>query len=664
MSQSIDQIGSDWLIDRVANMTDVVTRMTPVAYNEANRYLPQGVSPRPGFIRYDLFPYLREILEAFDVYSPVREVNLKKGVQTGYTTLLESVLFYCIGHITTAPVLYITADKELAKGRIENNILPMLTESDMMHRIRSADVTNTRKTGQTDGNLQWDGGGYLIYNGAKNAAKMRQYSMPFLLKDEIDGWPMLIGKDGDPDSLTDDRASAYWAVRKILRGSTPTEKPSMIDKAFRRGDQRVYLVRCRGCNAPQEIRMDWKGTPGGFRWDFDEEGKLALDSVRYCCKECGRAHYETDKEKLFATEEGAHWHPTAKPIDPGIRSYHLPAFYSPFGFRPWSKNVVDYLDAFDPEAKQVVDPGKFQVFYNNVLGEPFEVMGGKVRFTSVSAHRRASYRLGEIPNEYAKKYSGSPILFLTCFVDVHDSNLAVGVMGWCRDMRTYLIDYWRYERQDGEPACSDITSPAWGRLQSLLEETIYTADDGKVYAVAFTLVDAGYESDTAITFCSSYASGVYPSIGRDRPAKYQSVKEFAEYQTQQGTTGFRILVDHYKDRIAPVLRREWVEEAGEQKQYHFNAPIDLPDKALKELTVEVQREKTDERGQVSRYWHRPGNAANELWDILVGGHASAEILAWSVCIQQFELENVDWPQFWDYIEREKLYFSEPGGQNG
>ena len=659
MSQSIDNIGRDWLVDRVANMADAIARATPVTYNEANRYLPQGVSPRPGFIRYDLFPYLREILEAFDPYSPVREVNLKKGVQTGYTTLLESVLFYYIGHITTAPVLYITADKELAKARIENNIIPMLTESDMMHRIRSADVTNTRKTGQTDGNLQWDGGGFLIYNGAKNAAKMRQFSMPVLLKDEVDGWPSLIGKDGDPDSLTDDRASAYWSVRKILRGSTPTEKPSMIDKAFLRGDQRVYRIRCRSCNAPQEIRMEWQGTPGGFRWDFDEDGKLLLlDSVRYCCKECGHAHYETDKEKLFASEEGAHWHPTAKPTDPGIRSYHLPAFYSPFGFRPWSKNVVDYLEAFDPGAKQVLDPGKFQVFYNNVLGEAFEVMGGKVHFTAVSGHRRAAYRLGEIPNEYAKKYSGSPILFLTCFVDVHDSNLAVGVLGWCRDMRCYLIDYWRFERADGEPVCSDITSPVWGRLQALLEETVYTADDGKRYSIALTLIDAGYEADTVVTFCSSYSSGVFPSLGRDRPAKYQSIKEFAEYQTQQGTTGFRILVDHYKDRLAPVLRREWIEEAGEQKRYHFNAPIDLPDKALKELTVEVRRERTDERGQVSHYWHRPGNARNELWDILVGGHASVEILAWSVCIQQFELDTIDWTQFFDYIEREQLYFTD------
>lgn len=658
MSQSIETIGQDWLIERVGGMADSVERMTPVRYNEENRYLPQGVSPRPGFIRYDLFPFLREIIDNFDPFSPVRESNLKKGVQTGYTTLLESILFYYIGHITTTPALYVTADKELARARLDNNIIPMLIESDMKHRIRSADVTNTRKTGQTDGNLQWDGGGFLIYNGAQNAAKMRQFSMPLLLKDELDAWPMLVGKDGDSDTLTDDRASAYWAVRKILRGSTPTEAPSMIDKAFRRGDQRVYLVLCRGCNAPQQLRMEWRGTPGGFRWDLDDNKQLILESVRYVCKECGREHFEVDKEKLFAEEEGAHWHPTAQPVDPGIRSYHLPAFYSPYGFRPWYKNILDYLAGWDPEAKRVIDPGKYQVFYNNVLAEPFTVSGSRIGFTAVSAHRRVVYRLGEVPNKYAVKYSGSPILFLTCQVDVHDKNLAVAVFGWTRDARCYVIDYWRFEPGEGQPDCTEVSSPVWGRLQELLEETIYTADDGKKYSIVITLIDAGHANDTVTTFCSSYAAGVYPILGRDRPAKNQTIKEFAEFTTQQGTVGYRILVDHYKDRIAPVLRREWIEDAGPQKPYHFNAPVDMSDKQLKELTVETRRERHDERGIVSYFWHRPGNARNELWDLTVYGHAAVEILAWSICIQHFELTSVDWPQFWDYIEREQLYFTE------
>src|SRR5690606_35214381 len=123
------------------------------------------------------------------------------------------------------------------------------------------------------------------------------------------------------------------------------------------------------------------------------------------------------------------------------------------------------------------------------------------------------------------------------------------------------------------------------------------------------------------------------------------------------TVGYRILVDHYKDRLAPVLRREWVEESGEQKAFHFNAPVDLGDKELKELTVETRREKLDDKGQTSYYWYRPGNARNELWDLLCYGHAAVEILAWAICIEHFKMDTVDWPQFWEYLESEELYFT-------
>jgi len=115
-------------------------------------------------------------------------------------------------------------------------------------------------------------------------------------------------------------------------------------------------------------------------------------------------------------------------------------------------------------------------------------------------------------------------------------------------------------------------------------------------------------------------------------------------------------VDHYKDRIAPVLRREWTEDSGPQNAYHFNAPLDMTDAQIKELTVESRREQTDSQGNTTYTWYRPGNARNELWDLLVYGHAAVEILAWSLCIKQFELETIDWERFWEYIEHENPFY--------
>lgn len=649
----IDRIGCNWLIDEISSMVHSIDRHTPVKFNEENRYLPQGVSPRPGYIRYDMFPFLIEIIECFDPLSPIREVNLMKGVQTGYTTLLETILFYYMVYIKTQPCMFLTAESELAKVRIENNIIPMINESGFSHLIRSADIGNARKTGKTKDFLQWDGGGSLIFNGAMNAAKMRQYSVLLMLKDELDGWKRSIGKDGNSDSLTDARLSAYWATRKILRGSTALTEPSMIREAYDRGDRRKYLICCKSCNFPQEIKQEHvnkkTGEINGFKWDTDD-GALVLESVRYCCRECGHEHYEHDKELLFSAEHGAHWKPTCKPKEINIRSYHLPAWYSPFGFRPWYKGISDYLGSFDPVTKQVISISKYQEYYNNTLGVPFKVMGAKVRFKSVSAHRRVIYRLGEIPNKYAIKYSSSPILFLTCQVDVHKRNLAVSVMGWTRDLRCYVIDYWRFNRENDDDDCTELDSLVWGRLRELIEEKVYIADDKKEYGIALTLIDAGYANATVCTFCGDYDTGVYPILGRERAAKNQTIKEFAEFTTQIGTVGYRILVDHYKDRLAPVLRRSWTEEQGDQKIYHFNTPVDISDKQLTELTVESREEKTDEKGNTSYVWVRSGNARNELWDLLVYGHAAVEIFAWIICIQHFELKTIDWQQFWDFIE--------------
>lgn len=658
----LEHIGADWLAEEVEELTDKIIHVLPSMFNEENRYLPESVTSIPGYIRYDVNPFMREIIDCADVNSPVREVNVKKGVQITYTTLLESIMLYFMAHIKTVPMMYLTADKELAKARIENNIIPMINQSGFADIIRSSDEGNTHKTGKTADHLQWEGGGYMVPFGAKTADKMRSFSIMVMLKDEIDAWLDTVGKDGDPDALSDDRCSGYWERRKIFRGSTPLIKSSSkIQAAYLRGDQREYNVLCKACGFPQSLRWSTTdkntGVVGGFVWEM-EGGVLNLESVRYCCQNCGEPHYEHDKELLFSPDGGAEWVPTAKPIEPNIRSYHLPAMYSPIGMQPWYKCVSAYLKGFDPISKKVRDIGKYQVFYNNVLAEPFEILGSKVNFTQVSVHRRAVYRLGQIPNEYAAKHSGSIILFLTCQVDVHKHNLAVIVMGWTRDMRCYVIDYWRFEVKNDEDDCSEITSPVWGRLRKLIEETEYVSDDGKKYRIILTLIDAGYANDTTTTFCSAYSSGVYAILGRDRPSKNQTIKEFAEFTTQAGSVGYKIVVDHYKDRLQPVLRREWVEEAGEQPTYHFNAPVDISDKQLKELTVESRREKKDSTtGVITYFWYRPGNARNELWDLLGYGHAGVEILAYQVCIQHFKLKTVDWPKFWDYLESEALYYS-------
>lgn len=343
---NLDRLGSGWLAEQIDGLTDEITHLLPSEFNEQTRYLPDSVTPMPGYMSFDINPYMREIVDACDPRSPVREVNLKKGVQITYSTMLESVLLYYMAHIKTRPTMLVSADKELVKGRIENYIIPMLNQSGLADIIVSSDEGNSRKTGKTANHLQWSGGGFLVPGGANNADKMRMWSILLMLKDEIDAWPDRVGKDGDPDALTDDRCSAFWEVRKIYRGGTPLLLgSSKIDYQYRRGDQRKYMVRCKRCGFAQDLRWETvnkkNGIVGGIKWEMEGDS-LLIESVRYCCSNCGHAHKEHDKTALFDPANGAEWVPTSKPIEPGIRSYHLPALYSPVGFQPWYKCVSAY----------------------------------------------------------------------------------------------------------------------------------------------------------------------------------------------------------------------------------------------------------------------------------------------------------------------------------
>lgn len=649
-----DSVGAEWLAGKIENLTDHIERITPVEFNEAHRYLPESVTAIPGPISYDVNPFMREIVDCFDINNDIREVNLKKGAQITYTTVLESGLLYLMAYVKTAPIMYVTADKEMATSRIENNILPMLQHSGFADIIRSSDDGNKRKTGKTANHLQFAGGGFLIPTGAQNPNKMRDRSMMIVLKDEIDAWPLIVGKDGDPDALTDARCQGFWESRKIFRGSTPTIKGiSKIETAYLRGDQRQYLVLCRSCNAPQQLRwssVDTKsGVIGGFLWET-EDGILIPESVKYCCQFCGHSHYEHDKEKLFSEREGAHWHPTAQSSERGVRSYHLPALYSPIGMAPWSSLVIKYLKAYDEKTKQVTDIAAYQVFYNNILAEPFDVSDRRVKLAKVMRHRVIDYKIGSIPNDFAVKFSGGTIELIFLCVDVHKTNLAISIVGFTASRCSYVIDYRRIYAKFGD--CSNTEDPVWCELTEIIYDKRFMDHEGREYNIACTLIDAGYANDSVTRYCAGFEYAVYPILGRDRPAKNQKIIEFEHFITKSGILCYRILVDHYKDRIESVLDRSWSAQDGEQSTHHFNAPSDITDAQLRELTVEYKRAHVDAKTGIKTYaWYRPPSSKNEFFDLLVYSHAALEIAAYTLCVELWKLPAIDWGRFWDHVSR-------------
>jgi phage terminase large subunit GpA-like protein len=117
----------------------------------------------------------------------------------------------------------------------------------------------------------------------------------------------------------------------------------------------------------------------------------------------------------------------------------------------------------------------------------------------------------------------------------------------------------------------------------------------------------------------------------------------------------------YKDRLHAALRREW-DGQDQQSPGHPNFPSNYPDAFFKQLTVESKREKINERtGQrIGWEWYRPSGVDNEAWDLSIYNMAALDLVAYGVCIEQFELDYVNWEEFWNYCQEYKPFQFDSG----
>ena len=646
------------LRDALASTTVEHIRVKPSEWAESRRMLPRSVTPQPGPFSWESTPYWREVLDCLDPESPVRFIAVQKGAQVAATVgLLENTIGYYIEHVRHMPVLFFTADKELAELRVDDYIVPMLQHSNMTHMIQSNDEMRANKRGVTGKRISWLGGGYMLPLGAMNANKMRSLSGPILLRDEVSGWPLTVGRDADPMKLTETRTNSFEQSRKILDLSTPNVTGTdAISKRFSLGDQRYFEVPCTHCDEYQVLKFRGRcesGAPFGLVWEMEDRHTVKEGSVRYACKHCGGLMTNDDKLKFL---HRGRWVPTAKPKIPNFRSYHLSALYAPYFARTWEAIAIAWVEAWDDESNTAIDFDALQVFYNNDLGEPYELKVDKIKTHQVSPHRRSSYLMGELPNAHAAAHAGGPIEIVTMAVDVQEKWLAVAIIGWApsadhKGYAAYQLDY--YELAGN---CESVQDACWTKLGEAIDTRRFEYD-GREYPIEMTMVDASFLTDTVYMFCSQWDSGVYPLRGRDTPMRGARFNEFEISENATGTRYVAATVDIYKDRWSASLKREW-SGVGSMPRNNWSAPIDIPDKALKELTVEHKREKRDPKSNKLQgtYWHRPGNARQELWDLLVYNTVALEIVALEVCENICGLEHLSWSAFWSEAAQSELYW--------
>ncbi|MBP7735943.1 MAG: phage terminase large subunit family protein [Spirochaetes bacterium] len=645
----------DYLTTSFLNITDTKEFLKPSEYNEQVRYLPPGLTPFPGYYDYNRTPYLREIVDRFSPLDPCHEIDVMKSAQIGATVgILESGIAYFIG-CAPRPILYVSADKGLIETGMELRVERMLDSCGLRDLIFSqSNIKKTRNTGDTKNKKEYPGG-FLLAVGARNPGKLRMISVPVAMIDELDGCPEKLGDEGNVDGLITNRTNAFASIRKILRLSTPLiMQTSQIYKNYMAGDRRHFHVPCKCCG--EYIVLDWHyaeaqtktGDPAGIVFDVTESGMLIPSTVRYKCQMCGGVMENHDKALILT--EGL-WKPTAESTKPSKHSYWINSCYSPPGMYSWEDMCYDWLKAWDPIRNRVKDFEEFKTFYQTKRGWPIEERGESPKFERIIANRRM-YSKNTVPNHLAIVETGSPVLVVVASCDVHADNIMIDINGYCIGGRSYQIDF-RVIEGDTE----SLISQCYRELERIIENETWISDDGKIYKIRCTFIDAGYRTDQIYQFCSQYSSGVYPTFGRDYIAGGLTLRELNKKTIEKaGCMCYDINVTKMKDRIAAAIRRDWT--TGElQPEWRMNFPEDMRDDYFNQYTTENKYEKRDKitnRFLGFEWRHKPG-ADNHAFDARGYNFAGLEFIAEYACIEMLKLDSLNWEAFWQYAKDGNYY---------
>lgn len=438
-------------------------RMSLSAWAEEHFYLSPESSAEAG--RWRTLPYQRGIMDAL-TDPDVERVSVMKSSRIGWTKCGNALIAYHM-HQDPCPVMVVQPTIEDARGYSQEEIAPMLRDCPVLTPL--AAPARTRDSGNTILAKRFRGGSLTLV-GANSPRGFRRVSRRVLFLDEVDGYPLSAGQEGDPITLAIRRTEYYWD-RKIATGSTPTVAGvSRIEQLFQGGDQRRYYVPCPHCGEHQVLVFPQ------FRWP---KGRPEL--AVYICRVCGSEIEHTHKRAMV---EAGEWRagPHAQfPNDPapgpftGHASFHIWAAYSYSPNATWGQLAAEFAEA------QRGGPETLKTFVNTVLGEPWREKGEAPEWERLYA-RRDRYALGTCP---------PGVLFLTAGVDVQKDRLVYEVVGWGREKRSWSVDVGVLP---GDTA--DLTAKGpWGQLEALLNRT-YPHASGVELGIQMLAVDSGAFTQT------------------------------------------------------------------------------------------------------------------------------------------------------------------------
>ena len=580
--------------------------------------------------RWRPLKYQEEMLEAMShgwgnaSGEPIYHVVVKKSARVGYTKCLGMIVGRYI-HEVPSRILIVQPTLEDCQTYAKEELAPMIDGTPCLQELISTETTNDGKSSM----LHKTGAGFVLsIANAMTPRSFRMISRDLICCDEVDGFPLSSGKEGDPVKLAIRRADASNR-RMIIEGSTPTNHlTSRISRSYETSDQRRFFVPCPHCHHKQYLQ--WKN----FHW---EKGKPA--SVVYICEKCGTGI--TPRYQRQIVEEGE-WRPT-NVGRPGVAGFHIWSAYSSAPNATW-KHLAEEFD----EVK--LDPLGLQVFINTALGEVYEGENDIDIDAGDILSNLDTFTMGDIPDG---------VIILTAGVDVQGGGgsdrerIEISIWGWGNHHECWLINHVVIY---GDPQLPEV----WEQLDCFLQ-TKWPRKDKPPLRVRIAAIDSGGHSTQSVyDECKKRRSWV-PIKGSSNidaeEVRTQGIKVYRKAGAQKFKyQQFHLLgVNKIKDQIFVRLKKLISNE--EEPYIHF--PENLPPELAEQYTSEHRVVGTN--GKLR--WTAKGSIPSEAWDCLVYAWAGMRIIVrryspktcWEQLnqegIQVIETETKNEPQKPSYVSK-------------
>lgn len=557
-------------------------QITVSQWAEQNRVLSSESSAESGKWNNERAPYQVEIMDA--VNDPlIEKVVMMTCSQAGKNEIINNIIGYFID-IDPCPMLLIEPTLDLAEDYSKRRLDPLFRDTKVL-REKVSDK-KSRNSNNTILNKVFPGGSLALV-GANSPRALASKPIRILFGDEISGFPVSAGDEGDPLELGEKRTITFFNRKKIFVSTPGIKGVCRIEEEYLAGTQEKWRKKCPDCGSYEYININ------GIKFDHakDDKGNYKVWNIVYRCSHCGAEYDEFD----WANAKGE-W-VAENPDAEKVRSFHINAFVSPWW--KWEDIILLWL-------KSKKDSEKYKVVKNTVFGETWEEEG-EFENENILLERREEY-----PAELPKG-----VLILTAAVDVQDDRFEYEVVGYGKEEETWGIEKGIIMGIPDKPE-------SWQQLSDKLD-SVYRFENGLGFKIACTCIDSG----------GHYTSEVYKFCKKNEHRRIFAIKGM-------GGPGLPLIHKLYRSKIekaavfilgvdsgkSKIMGRLKIKESG-PGYCHFPSNEDRGyDRIYFKGLISEKLVRRKQKGQIKLLWEKIGSSGkrNEPLDLRNYAQAAFEIL--------------------------------------